>query len=234
MVLFNYTTRELTAKILVAARVDMLKLASEKARGPVVASVAPLTTAIDTEVVVIGTSTGGPPALQAVLGKIPANFPCPILIVQHMPVGFTASLAERLDRLCALNVKEAENGESLVRGTAYLAPAGQHLKVTREGGVLRAKLDLEPKGALHRPSVDTLLETAAAACGEKCLAAVLTGMGRDGAVGAAALAGVGGRIVVESEESAIVFGMPKAVLETVKSATVVPLHKVAMTLMDMV
>ncbi|GFE58558.1 chemotaxis response regulator protein-glutamate methylesterase [Geobacter sp. AOG1] len=227
-------TNELVAKIMVAAKVELRKLQaspreirSERSSRPHVASAG-------TELVLIGTSTGGPPALQQVLTALPAGFPCPILIVQHMPVGFTASLAERLDRLCALNVKEAENGESLVRGTAYLAPAGQHLKVTREGGVLRAKLDLEPKGALHRPSVDTLLETAAAACGEKCLAAVLTGMGRDGAVGAAALAGVGGRIVVESEESAIVFGMPKAVLETVKSATVVPLHKVAMTLMDMV
>jgi len=225
---------ELVAKILVAAKVEMSKLQTSPREAKTDRTSRPHIASAGTELVLIGTSTGGPPALQQVLTALPAGFPCPILIVQHMPVGFTASLAERLDRMCALNVKEAEEGESLVGGTAYIAPAGHHLKVAREGGVLRARLDLEPKTALHRPSVDTLLETAATACGAKCLAAVLTGMGRDGAVGAAALAMAGGRIVVESEESAIVFGMPKAVLEAVKTATSVPLYNVAKTLLDMV
>ena len=225
---------ELIAKILVAAKVELRKLQAIPREVRTEHASHPYSTSAGTEAVLIGTSTGGPPALQQVLTALPADFPCPILIVQHMPVGFTASLAERLNRLCSLHVKEAVDGERLSRGTAYLAPAGQHLKLTREGGVLRAKLDLKPEGTLHRPSVDTLLETAAEVCGSKCLAAVLTGMGRDGAVGAAALAGAGSRIVVESEESAIVFGMPKAVLETVKTATVVPLHKVAKTLLEMV
>ncbi|HEY6007436.1 MAG TPA: chemotaxis response regulator protein-glutamate methylesterase [Geobacteraceae bacterium] len=226
--------RELTAKILVAARVDMLKLASEKARGPVVASVAPLTTAIDTEVVVIGTSTGGPPALQAVLGKIPANFPCPILIVQHMPEGFTASLAERLNRLSPLAVKEATDGERVLPGGAYLAPAGRHLKLWRSADELHVRLDQAPETALHRPSVDALLESAAAVCGKRSLAVVLTGMGKDGSVGAQALKRAGGRVVVEAEETAIVFGMPKAVMAAVQVDATVPLHQVADTIIRMV
>ncbi|MBT0653189.1 protein-glutamate methylesterase/protein-glutamine glutaminase [Geomobilimonas luticola] len=225
---------ELVAKILVAARVEMRKLQTSPQETRTEHASRPRIASSGTELVLIGTSTGGPPALQQVLTALPAGFPCPILIVQHMPVGFTASLAERLDRMCALTVKEAEDGETLLAGTAYIAPAGHHLKVSREGGVLRAKLDLEPATALHRPSVDTLLETAATACGGKCLAVVLTGMGKDGAVGAAALDRAGGRVVVESEESAIVFGMPKAVLETVKTAASVPLHKVAKTLLEMV
>lgn len=227
-------TNELVAKILVAARVEMRKLQISPREARTEQTSHARIASAGTELVLIGTSTGGPPALQQVLTALPAGFPCPILIVQHMPVGFTASLAERLDRMCALKVKEAEEGETLQMSTAYIAPAGHHLKVSREGGVLRSRLDLEPATALHRPSVDTLLETAATACGEKCLAVVLTGMGKDGAVGAAALVRAGGRVVVESEESAIVFGMPKAVLETVKTATSVPLHKVAKTLMDMV
>lgn len=226
--------RELTAKIMVAARVDLQKLRcseGEKATPVGRHAAAPAT---DTEVVAIGTSTGGPPALQAILGKIPANFPCPILIVQHMPMGFTTSLAERLDRLSALCVGEARDGERLQPGKAYLAPAGRHMKIRRVAGELQIWLDTEPENSLHRPSVDTLLESVATVCGRKCLAFVLTGMGKDGSVGAQAIKKGGGRVVVESEETAIVFGMPKAVMETVAVDAVIPLYDVADTIIKLI
>jgi two-component system chemotaxis response regulator CheB len=165
---------------------------------------------------------------------MPANFPCPVLIVQHMPVGFTASLAERLDRISPITVKEAVDGDVMHPGTAYLAPAGWHMKIRRLDGQLQIYLDTLPENSLHRPSVDSLLESAAEICGTKCLAFVLTGMGKDGSVGARALKSAGGRVVVESEETAIVFGMPKAVMEAVKVDGVVPLHAVADTILKMV
>lgn len=224
----------LIAKIMIAARVDVGKLKGAEDERSSSPGTPVLTAKRETEVVLIGASTGGPPALQAVLTKIPENIPCPILIVQHMPVGFTASLADRLNRLCALAVKEAVDDEPIRRGTAYIAPAGMHLKLKRLGGELRIRLDHLPEDTLHRPSVDVLLESAAEICGRKTLAIVLTGMGRDGASGAQAIKNAGGRIFVESEESSIVFGMPKAVMDSVCVDGVVPLEAVVDTLIKMI
>jgi two-component system, chemotaxis family, protein-glutamate methylesterase/glutaminase len=193
-----------------------------------------LTFAGETEVVAIGTSTGGPPALQKILSQLPGNFPCPILIVQHMPEGFTASLAQRLDRSSALKVREAADGECLVAGTAYVAPGGWHMRLRRKGGKLQVALDPGPDAALHRPSVDVLFESVAAVCGVRSLAVVLTGMGKDGAVGAGAIKRSGGEVVVEAEESAVVFGMPRAVMEAVPVDAVVPLPEVAQTILRLV
>ncbi len=223
----------LIAKILVAARVDIRKLQPAEAK-KVAPPPQPVVSRGDTEVVLIGTSTGGPPALQEVLGNIPVNFPAPILIVQHMPIGFTRSLADRLNNICAIGVKEAEDGDPLRPGCAYIAPAGQHMKIRRGGSELRVFLDLLPEDALHRPSVDALFESAAAICGRKVLAFVLTGMGKDGLLGAQAIKREGGRVVVESEETSIVFGMPKAVLDEVKVDGIAPLYAVAGTIIKMV
>ena len=187
-----------------------------------------------TEVVLIGTSTGGPPALQTILSEIPEGFPCPILIVQHMPVGFTASLAERLNRISRITVKEAVDGEEIVVGIAYIAPAGKHMKIRRCGGELYVKLDLLPENALHRPSVDALFESAAAVCENRCLAFVLTGMGKDGSVGAQALKKAGSRVVAESEETCRVFGMPKAVGEAIKVDASAPLYEIGDLIMKMI
>lgn len=223
-------TRELIDKIKMATQVDVDKLGGteEKEVSPQVQVVAAAKR--ETEIVLIGTSTGGPPALQNVLTSIPASIPCPILIVQHMPAGFTASLAERLNRLCALSVKEAVNDEALIPGTAYIAPAGTHLKLKRAGSQLRVVLDTHPGDALHRPSVDVLFESAAAVCGSKIVSFVLTGMGRDGACGAKAVKNAGGKVFVESEETSIVFGMPKAVMDTVRVDGEIRLDAVADTL----
>lgn len=226
--------RELTAKIKIASRIDLQKLKTGAAQG-YAAKAVPLTSRlIDTEVVLIGTSTGGPPALQEILGKMPANFPCPILVVQHMPVGFTSALAQRLDKLSPLRIKEAEEGDKLDAGTVYIAPAGKHLKVCRNSGKLLARLDNFPDNVLHMPSVDVLFSSVAGVSGSRCLAFVLTGMGRDGSVGAQDIKRVGGRVVVESEETAIVFGMPKAVMEAVKVDRSAPLYRIADLMLEMI
>lgn len=225
--------RELSAKIRVAACVDVKKRSVKSPQRPEPASRAPSARSCNTEVVLIGTSTGGPPALQEVLSQIQGNAPCPILIVQHMPVGFTASLAKRLDRHSPLAVTEATDGERIVAGHAYLAPAGWHMRLRRQAGELRVWLDQTPDGHLHCPSVDALFDSAAAVCGSRCLAVVLTGMGKDGSVGAQAIKKAGGLLVVEAEESAVVFGMPKAVMDVVGVDAVVPLHLVAETIAKM-
>jgi two-component system chemotaxis response regulator CheB len=218
---------ELAAKILVAARVDLSKLGNKEDGRLVPLGGMGKTVPSATEVVVVGISTGGPPALQTILPALPPSFPCPILIVQHMPVGFTASLAERLNRSSSIAVKEAEEGETPLPGTAYIAPGGRHMVVRRCSGVLRICLDCQPATTLHMPSVDVLLDSAAKVCGHRSLAFVLTGMGKDGAAGARAIKTAGGRVVVESAETAIVFGMPKAVMEATTVDGVVPLHQVA-------
>jgi len=226
---------ELTSKIMVAARIDLKKLFSHIEKVRICPEKQPESTLSDSEAVFIGISTGGPPALQSILSAIPAAFRVPIFIVQHMPVGFTASLAERLNRTCAISVKEAEDDEIALPGTAYVAPGGTHLKVKRspDGSGIRMSLDQLPSDTLHRPSVDVLFQSAAEFIGDKALAFVLTGMGKDGAVGARAIKEAGGRVFVESEATSVVFGMPKAVIEAVKVDGVVPLYGVADTMLRM-
>lgn len=230
---FSNLINELTSKILVASHIDLKKLRAKdpKERSYVAAVSAP--TSSTTEALLIGISTGGPPALQTILSALPPDFPTPIFIVQHMPIGFTASLAERLNRMSRITVKEAQDGEIACKGTVYIAQGGKHLKLRRCGKELQICLELFPDDTLHRPSVDVLLESAAKACGNKTVAFVLTGMGMDGAVGAKAVKQAGGRIFVESEETSVVFGMPKAVMDAVKVDGVVPLYSVADTMLRM-
>ncbi|HWI40623.1 MAG TPA: chemotaxis response regulator protein-glutamate methylesterase [Verrucomicrobiae bacterium] len=224
---------ELVSKISVAAGIDISKL--RRSSPPPQGTSTGALERRDVEIVVIGTSTGGPGALHKVLAPMPANFPAPILIVQHMPPGFTASLAGRLDRHSALTVKEAEQGETLLPGRAYVAPAGLHLKVARgEHAPLVAVLDEQPTPTLHRPSVDVLFESAADVCGRGCVACVLTGMGRDGAAGAVAVKREGGRVLVESESTAIVHGMPKAAAAAVDADAVLRLEGFTDALVGMV
>ncbi len=226
---------ELTSKIMVAARIDLKKLHSHVEKIRICPVKQPASTLSDSEAVFIGISTGGPPALQAILSAIPVAFRVPIFIVQHMPVGFTASLAARLNRTCAISVKEAENDEIALPGTAYVAPGGTHLKVRRspDNGEIIMSLDLLPSDTLHRPSVDVLFQSAAEFVGDKALAFVLTGMGKDGVAGARAIKEAGGRVFAESEATSVVFGMPKAVIEAVKVDGVVPLYSVADTMLRM-
>ncbi|MDP4083055.1 MAG: chemotaxis response regulator protein-glutamate methylesterase [Bacillota bacterium] len=167
------------------------------------------------KVICIGTSTGGPRALQAVLTKFPANVEAPLLIVQHMPPGFTKSLANRLNSLSNISVKEAEDGEVLKNGTAYISPGGYHLKVKRSSNGLIAQLDQsEPRNG-HRPSVDVMFESVSTIQDYAKVAVIMTGMGADGTQGLIQLKKSGKvKAIAESMETSIVFGMPKAAIAT--------------------
>ncbi|WP_102028236.1 protein-glutamate methylesterase/protein-glutamine glutaminase [Salirhabdus sp. Marseille-P4669] len=168
------------------------------------------------KIVAIGVSTGGPRALQRVLTKLPSPFPAPIVIVQHMPQGFTKSLAERLNKLSKIHVKEAEHGEILQNGTAYIAPGNYHLTLKKVGTAVTVFLDQEKPIGGHRPSVDYLFESLIPLSNYQKTIVVLTGMGSDGTKGLSKVkvADPQSQILAESEESAIVFGMPKSAIQT--------------------
>lgn len=167
------------------------------------------------KLICIGTSTGGPRALQTVLSKMPATIQAPILIVQHMPAGFTKSLASRLNSLSKLTVKEAEDGELLENGTAYIAPGGYHLQIKRMGDRLAAALDQSELRNGLRPSVDLMFESVSQITDYAKIAVIMTGMGTDGKKGLIQLHQMGKlKAIAESEETSIVFGMPKAAIST--------------------
>jgi two-component system, chemotaxis family, protein-glutamate methylesterase/glutaminase len=167
------------------------------------------------KIVCIGTSTGGPRALQQVLTSLPKDFCAPILIVQHMPAGFTKSLANRLDTLCEITVKEAEEGELLQKGTAYIAPGGYHLEVKSIGTSLAVSLGQSAPRNGHRPSVDVLFESVSSLKNFSKITVVMTGMGSDGSKGLIQMKKNGlVKAIAESQETSIVFGMPKAAIAT--------------------
>jgi two-component system chemotaxis response regulator CheB len=206
-------TDELLAKVRALATVPRARLGHPLPAAPEVAAGRSRAGAHHAEVVAIGTSTGGPPALQAIIPRLPDHLAAPLLVVQHMPPGFTRSLAERLDQRSRLRVREAEDGEVLTAGTVLVAPAGRHMKVRRREGQVRIWLDEEPRGALHRPAIDVLMSSVAKVFGRRVLGVLLTGMGADGVEGLRAIRAAGGRTLAESEDSAVIYGMPKAAVE---------------------
>ncbi|MGH7631287.1 MAG: chemotaxis-specific protein-glutamate methyltransferase CheB [Gemmatimonadales bacterium] len=173
---------------------------------------------------VLGASTGGPAAIQRILEQLPADFPAPIAIVQHMPPGFTRPFAARLDAHCRLTVTEAEDGERLAPGRVVIAPAGRHLTVTSSLGVV---LSPEPADARHIPSVNVMMLSAARARPGRVLGVLLTGMGDDGADGMVAIRAGGGVTVAESEESCVVYGMPRAAAKRGGVERLLPIHALA-------
>ena len=185
------------------------------------------------KIILIGTSTGGPRALQEVITKIPATVNAPILIVQHMPAGFTKSLATRLDQLSEIHVKEAEQGDILQKGTAYLAPGGYHLKLRKVGSSFAVVLDQdEPPRSGHRPSVDVMFENVSQYSDFDKIAVIMTGMGYDGSKGLVSLKNTGNVIAIaESAETCIVYGMPKAAVETQFVDEVADVDNIAQTIM---
>ncbi len=165
------------------------------------------------ELLVIGTSTGGPKALQDILPTLPASLPVPCLIVQHMPSTFTRPFADRLNGLCQVHVKEAEQDEPLKAGTVYIAPGGIHMTYGIRGGKGHIELSPEPVSSLHRPSVDVLFLSVSELFKGQVLAGILTGMGSDGAKGMEQLKQKGAYTLAEAEESCAVYGMPRAAVE---------------------
>jgi len=166
------------------------------------------------DLIVIGISTGGPQGLRYLLPQFAPDFPVPIAIVLHMPVGYTAMFAEKLNDISALSVKEAREGDVLEPGRVLLAQAGRHLLFNRAaGGKVIAHLAIQPSQALHRPAVDVLFESAAQTYQSRVLAVVMTGMGDDGKEGARRIKAQGGTVLTEAEESCVIYGMPRAVVE---------------------
>jgi len=179
------------------------------------------------EVVAIASSTGGPPALQAILTALPPDFGAAIVISQHMPPGFTRSFAERLNKLSSLVVSEAAAGDRLGPGTALIAPGGYHLIVKKDRSGLSVELAPRSPSDKYVPSADKMMSSVAAACGPAALGVVLTGMGKDGAEGAIAIKKRKGHCLAESEESAVIFGMPQEAIRAGAVDKVLPLGKMA-------
>jgi two-component system chemotaxis response regulator CheB len=176
------------------------------------------------KVVVIGASTGGPRALNAIVPQLPASLPASWIIVQHMPVGFTRSLAERLNNLSSLAIKEAAPGDRLEIGQGLVAPGGFHLTLD---GDRRVSLNQNPPVQGVRPAVDVTMASVAHRFGPAVIGVILTGMGRDGTNGAALIRSAGGYVIAEDESSCIVWGMPRSVIEAGVAHRVVPLDRVA-------
>jgi two-component system chemotaxis response regulator CheB len=176
--------------------------------------------------VVLGSSTGGTQALELVLTELPADGPG-IAIVQHMPERFTEMYAARLDGLCAMNIREAKNGDRIERGVALIAPGGKHLKVRKQGGQYYAEVFSGPPVNRHCPAVDVLFKSMAECAGPDALGIIMTGMGDDGARGLLAMRQAGARTIAQDEASCVVFGMPKEAIRMGATDTVMPLERLA-------
>jgi len=187
------------------------------------------------DVVVIGISTGGPQALKALIPKLPSEFPVPIAIVLHMPVGYTELYARKLDEQSQLTVVEARGGESVQAGHVYIAPAGRHLTLRRNAaGQVTTHLDVRPIDTPYRPSVDALFHSAAEVYGSRVLGIVMTGMGSDGREGAAWIKAKGGTVLTEAEQTCVVYGMPRSIVEAGLSDGAVALDRMVDTLLERV
>lgn len=182
-------------------------------------------------VIVIGASTGGPRALEQVLSGLPADLPAAVVMVQHMPSQFTRALAQRLNESTPITVREAAEGDRLSRGVALLAPGGSHLCFD---GSARVTLDKGPRRNGVRPATDVTMESASECFGASVIGVVLTGMGADGTAGAHHIKAAGGRVIVEHASTSVVYGMPRSVIEAGLADRVVPLQKIASTLLEMI
>jgi len=223
---------ELTTKVKVAAGTrPATSLISETARVAPASKSGPRPFHKGDSVIVIGASTGGPRALQQVLSNLPASLPAAVVVVQHMPAGFTASLARRLDERSPLAVREAVDGDRLERRLVLLAPGDYHLKLV---GMRRMALDHGPRRHHVRPAVDVAMESAAEYHGSLVIGVVLTGMGSDGTDGAGRIKAAGGKVIAEHESTSAVYGMPRSVVEAGLADQIVPLPKVAPTLVRLV
>ena len=226
---------ELIEKIKTAARVPVQNLQSlpDLKQAAETVSVSTRSYQNNIDAIVIGVSTGGPQALRFLIPQFPAAFPVPIAMVLHMPVGYTAMYAEKLNEISSLEVREAREGDDFQAGTVLLAPAGRHLTLKRRaGGRVTAHLSLRPVDTQHRPAVDVLFQSAAEIFGSRTLAVIMTGMGSDGKLGAAWVKARNGTVFAESEETCIVYGMPGAVVEAGLSDRIIRLDQLGQAIME--
>ena len=220
---------ELVAKVKTAAAAPVARL---RALEGLAAPVVPHAGAPAVDVLVIGISTGGPQALRLLIPQLPAELPIPVVVALHMPVGYTDLYAQKLDQLARLTVMEAHEGAPLRPGRVLVAPGGQNLSLVRDAtGTVVTHLDTQEQ-TLHRPSVDLLFRTAAEVYGERVLGVVMTGMGADGREGAAWIKAKGGMVITEAEETCVVYGMPRTVVEAGLSDGSYPLDGMAQAIVE--
>lgn len=179
------------------------------------------------DIIAIGVSTGGPPAVQKVLSELPETFPACILIAQHMPAAFTKPFAERLNSMCKISVKEAEHGNPIKNGIAYVCPGGRHLRLDLKGALPQIAVVSEPSTALYKPSANVLMESVGKSMGGRSVGVIMTGMGSDGVEGMRVLKSKGGFVIAQSEASCVVYGMPKAIVDGGLADEVVDLDNIA-------
>ena len=226
---------QLAEKIRAAARVDMTRRQRLLAN-KTVAKKATLRRSLSkttNKIIAIGASTGGTEALKQILVSLPAMVPG-IMIVQHMPAKFTKSFAERLDAVCQIRVKEAEDGDSVVPGQALIAPGNFHMVMRRSGARYYVNIKSGPLVCHQRPAVDVLFNSVAGYGGANAIGAILTGMGRDGAQGMLKMKEAGAKTIAQDEKSCIVFGMPKEAIAGGGVDKIVPLEKISQSILDMV
>lgn len=183
------------------------------------------------DVVAIGVSTGGPPVVQKILSALPADFPASIVIAQHMPAAFTGPFAQRLDGVSKIKVKEAEPGDVLKPGVAFVAPGGKHVVLDQKVSRVDVVVTDEPADALYKPSANVLISSVADAVGKRGLSVILTGMGNDGCEGVRDLKAKGGRSLAQSDSTCVVYGMPKAIVDEKLADEVVDLDDIAEAIM---
>jgi two-component system chemotaxis response regulator CheB len=228
-------SNELIDKVKSAANVQMARLQITLAREPVVSLPVDAPRAGLVDIVVLGISTGGPQALKYLIPQLPADFPVPLVMVMHMPVGYTEMYAHRLNEISQLKVSEAREGDLVKPGVVLLAPAGRHLTLRRQpDGAIVTHLDARPFDSTHRPSVDVLFQSASELFGNRTLGVVMTGMGSDGKQGAAWIKSQGGTVFTEAEQSCVVYGMPLSVVEAGLSDKSVPLENMAQSILEVV
>ncbi len=215
---------EITTKLKAAARGRPRARHGARPAGPVLSVDPRLSTA--GRIVAIGASTGGVEALQSLLTRLPAMSPA-VLVTQHMPPGFTSSFARRLDGQCAVTVLEATDGRRVLPGLVYIAPGARHLELVRTGAHYACRLHDGPLVSGHRPSVDVLFTSVAAAAGRAAMGIILTGMGRDGAAGLLEMRRAGARTLGQSEASCVIYGMPKAAMQAGAVEQELPLERMA-------
>lgn len=225
----NDMTVQLLEKIRAAARIKVrptIPVPSEGRRKDLISPVSLALAETTNKVIAIGASTGGTEAIKAVLTRMPPNTPG-ILIVQHMPANFTTAFAKHLNDICEINVREAKDGDSVVNGTALIAPGNYHMLLKRSGARYYVEIKQGPLVCHQRPSVDVLFSSAARYAGSNAVAAILTGMGADGAKGILEMKNAGAKTIAQDEATCVVFGMPKEAIKTGGIDAIVPLPDVA-------
>jgi two-component system chemotaxis response regulator CheB len=228
---------DLIKKVIAAARVEVHKLGFIEEK--VIKKekiVSPVRTRVK-KIIIIGSSTGGPRALQQVIPLLPSDLRVPVLVVQHMPAGFTKSLAERLNSQSMLKVREAAEGDIIQTGTVLIAPGDFHMIVKQQkiDGELREVIGLTKGEKVQgvRPSIDVLLESVARIYKENSIGVILTGMGSDGSDGIKKLKKAGGKVIAEDESTCVVYGMPRSVIEQKLADYILPIHKIAESIVQL-